>query len=300
MLVGKLGFKGGGILSNELTRRDGMSKIKRSQITGMNFHYLHYPLNYFLDAMVNYRFEQIELWGAAPHLYVEDLSLSAVRQIRREIKQRELKVVCFTPEQCMYPINLAAKEVEIRERSIGYFKKSMDAAIELEAPLVLVTAGWGYRNESRVEAWSRTQDSLEQLTAYAQKQGIVLVLEPLQKIESNLICTLPDLKEMLDAIPSPYLKGMVDTIPLAVEGEELAGYFEQLQADFVHIHFIDGNPEGHLAWGDGSLPLETYINTLVNYNYNGALTLEFTSSQYLLNPNEAIEKSLRNLAPFIV
>ncbi|MBT2700764.1 protein FrlC [Neobacillus sp. B4I6] len=277
-----------------------MGKIKRSQITGMNFHYLHYPLDYFLDAMVKYEFEKIELWGAAPHLYVEDLSLTAIRAIKKEIARRDLEVVCFTPEQCMYPINLAAKESAIRERSVAYFKKSIDAALELEAPMVLVTAGWGYRNESRREAWSRTQDSLEQLTAYAEKQGTVLALEPLQKIESNLINTLPDLKEMLDSIHSPALKGMVDTIPLAVEGEALASYFEELREDFVHIHFIDGDPGGHLAWGDGSLPLEKYMKTLGDHNYNRALTLEFTSSQYLIDPNQAVEKSLRSLAPFLV
>ncbi|WP_257347315.1 TIM barrel protein [Pseudalkalibacillus decolorationis] len=276
-----------------------MGEIKRSQITGMNFHYLHYPLDYFLDAMVHYQFEHIELWGAAPHLYVEDLSLSDIRGIRAEINRRELKVVCFTPEQCMYPINLAAREKEIRERSVHYFKKSIDAAVELRAPMVLVTAGWGYRNETREEAWNRTNDSLQQLTDYAEKEGIVLALEPLQKIESNLICTLPDLVEMLDSVRSPFLKGMVDTIPLAVEGEELVGYFEQLRDNFVHIHFIDGNPSGHLAWGDGNLPLEKYLNTLADYNYNGALTLEFTSSQYLLNPNKAIETSLKRLAPFL-
>lgn len=277
-----------------------MESIKRSQITGMNFHYLHYPLEYFLDAMVNFQVEQIELWGAAPHLYVEDLTISEISNIKREIDQRELKVVCFTPEQCMYPINLAAKEKNLRERSIAYFKKSIDTAVELETPMVLVTAGWGYRNESREEAWNRTKDSIEQLTSYAEKQGIVLALEPLQKIESNLINTLPDLKEMLNSISSPSLKGMVDTIPLAVEGEELADYFKQLQDDFVHIHFIDGNPGGHLAWGDGSLPLEKYMKTLSEHQYNGALTLEFTSSQYLLDPNKAFEASLKTLSPYFV
>ncbi|WP_144550469.1 sugar phosphate isomerase/epimerase [Bacillus sp. X1(2014)] len=277
-----------------------MGKIKRSQITGMNFHYLHFPLDYFLDAMVKYEFEKIELWGAAPHLYVEELSLAEIHAIKKGIDQRGLEVVCFTPEQCMYPINLAAKEPAIRERSIAYFKKSIEAAIELEAPMVLVTAGWGYRNEGRQEALNRTQDSLEQLSSYAEKQGIILALEPLQKIESNLITTLPELKEMLGTVSSPHLKGMVDTIPLAVEGEELASYFEQLQDDFVHIHFIDGNPSGHLAWGDGSLPLEKYMKTLGDYNYNRALTLEFTSSQYLIDPNEAVEKSLRSLAPYLV
>ncbi|MEH7384516.1 TIM barrel protein [Bacillus sp. JJ1521] len=276
-----------------------MTKINRSQITGMNFHYLHYPLQYFLDSMVNYRFRRIELWGAAPHFYVEDLTVSEIRHIKKEIETRELEVICFTPEQCMYPINLAAKETTICERSINYFKKSIDAAVELEAPMVLVTAGWGYRNESRSDALRRARDSLEKLTVYADEQGIVLALEPLQKVESNLICTLADLKEMLHEIQSPNLKGMVDTIPLAVEGECLASYFTELQDDFVHIHFIDGNPNGHLAWGDGNLPLEKWIKTLSDNQYEGALTLEFTSSQYLQDPNAAIEQSLRALEPYL-
>ncbi|AST91056.1 hypothetical protein BC6307_07065 [Sutcliffiella cohnii] len=273
--------------------------MKRSQITGMNFHYLHYPLEYFLDAMVTYEFEKIELWGASPHLYVEDLNLREVRQIKKEIDKRELKVVCFTPEQCMYPINLSAKEARIRERSVNYFKKSMDAAIEIEAPMVLVTVGWGYRNESKEEALKRTRDSLEQLTAYAEERNITLALEPLQKVESNLICTLADLKEMLSSVPSMYLKGMVDTIPMAVEGESLANYLEELGNDLVHIHFIDGNPTGHLAWGDGTLPIQTYIETLEKYQYRGALTLEFTSYQYLQNPNQAIERTLKTLQPYL-
>lgn len=277
-----------------------MKKVNRKQITGMNFHYLHYPLPYFLDSMVKYEFEQIELWGAAPHVYVEDLSYQDIRRIKKEIDQRQLKVVCFTPEQCMYPINLSARELEMRERSIRYFQKSIDAAIELESPMVLVTAGWGYRNEGVDEALIRTRDSLERLSRYAEKNGIVLALEPLQKVESNIINTLPELKALLKHVSSPFLKGMVDTVPLAVEGENLSNYFEDLGDQLAHIHFIDGNPAGHLAWGDGSHPLENYVQTLVQYDYQGALTLEFTSSQYLLDPNKAIEASLKTLAPYLI
>jgi len=274
-----------------------VKKISRKQITGMNFHYLHYPFQYFLDAMVKFEFQQIEVWGAAPHLYIEDLSLQDIRLIRGEIHQRDLSVVCFTPEQCMYPINLAAREREIRERSIRYFQKSIEAAVELESPMVLVTAGWGYRNESREEALKRSKASLDFLSTYAEKEGIVLALEPLQKVESNIVNTLPDLTELLNDVSSPNLKGMVDTIPMSVEGENLATYCEQLE--LAHIHFIDGKPTGHLAWGDGNLPLESYIQALVQHDYEGALTLEFTSTQYLLNPNEAIEKSLKTLAPYL-
>ncbi|WP_160724175.1 sugar phosphate isomerase/epimerase family protein [Bacillus sp. USDA818B3_A] len=269
-----------------------MSKITRGQITGMNFHYKHYPLEYFLDAMVRYECKNIELWGASPHFYVDELTLHEMKNIKREIDRRNLSVVCFTPEQCVYPINLAAKEERIRERSIQYFIKSAEAAKELEAPLLLVTPGWGYENEDRHEAWKRTRDSLEKLSKVAGELGLTLALEPLTRVESNIINDAKSLKAMLKEVNSPFLKGMIDTIPMALANEDFNDYFSILKDEIVHIHFIDGKPEGHLVWGDGVLPLQRYMDQLSHHGYQGSLTLEYTSYQYVQNPNEAMERTL--------
>jgi len=269
-----------------------MSRITRDQITGMNFHYKHYPLEYFLDAMVRYECKNIELWGASPHFYVDELTLQDMRNIKREIDRRNLSVVCFTPEQCVYPINLAAKENRIRERSIQYFIKSAEAAKELAAPLLLVTPGWGYENEDRQEAWKRTRDSLEKLSTVAGELELTLALEPLTRVESNIIYDAKLLKAMLDEVNSPFLKGMIDTIPMALANEDFNDYFSLLKDEIAHIHFIDGKPEGHLVWGDGVLPLQKYMDQLSRHGYQGSLTLEYTSYQYVQNPDEAIERTL--------
>ncbi|WP_223594867.1 sugar phosphate isomerase/epimerase family protein [Neobacillus bataviensis] len=276
-----------------------MVKITRDQITGMNFHYKHYPLEYFLDAMVRYEFKNIELWGASPHFYVEEMSIQDIRNVKKEIDRRDLSVVCFTPEQCVYPINLAAKEKRIRENSIQYFIKSAEAAKELEAPMLLVTPGWGYENEDRQEAWKRTRDSLEKLAGIAAELDLTLAFEPLTRMESNLVNDAKSLKAMLDEVNSPNLKGMIDTIPMALTKEDFLDYHNLLNQDLVHIHFIDGKPEGHLAWGDGVLPLQKYIDQLSQIGYKGFLTLEYTSYQYVQNPDAAIEKSLEVLSSII-
>jgi fructoselysine 3-epimerase len=125
-----------------------------------------------------------------------------------------------------------------------------------------------------------------------------VVLEPLTRNESNLVNNLGSLKRMLDEIQSPKLAAMADTIPMALAGENFTDYIGHLGDDFVHVHFIDG-PDGHLAWGDGNLPLDQYIEQLVRGNYAGSLTLEFTSSQYVKDPDLAIEKTLDRLSPFL-
>jgi fructoselysine 3-epimerase len=277
-----------------------MSKITRNQLTGMNFHYKHYPFEYFLDAMVRYELNNIEIWGASPHFYVENMSISDIRNVKKEIDKRALSVVCFTPEQCVYPINIAAKEDDIREKSIQYFIKSASAAKELDAPLLLVTPGWGYENEPKEEAWKRSQDSLERLTNVVAELDIVMALEPLTRVESNLIHNVASLKQMLDQVNSPHLKGMIDTIPMALAGEDFTDYFNELKEDLVHIHFIDGKPEGHLVWGDGVLPLDKYIHQLSQADYKGFLSLEYTSYQYVQDPDLAIERTLKAISNMIV
>lgn len=262
----------------------------------MNFHYKHYPFEYFLDAMVRYDFQNIEIWGASPHLYVDDMTLQEIRNIKKEINRRNLSVVCFTPEQCVYPINLAAKEESIREKSLHYFIKSAEAAKELDAPLLLVTPGWGYENEDKNEAWKRSRDSLEKLSEIAARLDLVLALEPLTRVESNIINDSRSLALMLNEVNSPSLKGMIDTIPMALAGEDFRDYFSALNEDIVHIHFIDGKPDSHLVWGDGILPLESYIDQLNQAGYKGALSLEYTFYQYVQEPDLAIERTFKALS----
>jgi protein FrlC len=276
-----------------------MVKITRDQIVGMNFHYKHYPLEYFLDSMVRYGFKNIELWGASPHFYVNDMSVHEMEKVKKEIDRRDLSVVCFTPEQCVYPINLAAKEDQIRDKSIQYFIKSAEAAKVLEAPMLLVTPGWGYENEDRQEAWKRLRDSLEQLCKTAEELELILAFEPLTRVESNLVNNAAALKLLLDEVNSPKLKGMIDTIPMALAQEDFLDYDRLLKEDLVHVHFIDGKPEGHHVWGDGVLPLEKYIEQLEQIGYKGALTLEYTSYQYVQDPDAAIERTLKALSGVI-
>jgi protein FrlC len=273
-----------------------MAKLSRSQLTGMNFHYKHYPFEYFLDAMVRYELNNIELWGASPHFYVENMSVQEIRNVKKEIDRRDLSVICFTPEQCVYPINIAAKEVDIRENSIQYFKKSALAAKELDSPLLLVTPGWGYENEEEEEAWKRSEESLEKLAQVAGELDLTLALEPLTRMETNIIHNAAQLKKMLEGVNHPNLKGMIDTIPMALAREDFTDYFNSMNEDIVHIHFIDGKPEGHLVWGDGVLPLETYIEQLDQANYKGFLSLEYTSYQYVQNPDDAMERTMKTLS----
>lgn len=60
---------------------------------------------------------------------------------------------------------------------------------------ILLTSGYGYFDEPKEQAWARMVDSLGQLSRKAEKEGVVLVLEPIRTDETNLVTDLPSLKE---------------------------------------------------------------------------------------------------------
>lgn len=88
---------------------------------------------------------------------------------------------------------------------------------------------------------------------------------------------------------------MIDTIPMALAGEHPAQYLEALGDRLVHVHFIDGAPRGHLAWGDGILDMEGYLKEFDDYGYSGYLSLEITDGRYFTDPSASVKQSIKRL-----
>ena len=270
-----------------------MHRLDPRQLCAMNFHYFRHAFDRYLDDVVASGLRQIELWAAAPHFHLGDETLASGRRLAGAVRARGLEIVCFTPEQCLYPVNLAAREEAMRERSLRMFLDSLDLAVEMGIPALLVTPGWGYVGESVSEAWAYSRDGLAILARRAERLGLVLLLEPLTPTESNLINTAQDLRRMIDDIGSPQIHAILDTVAMAVAGDTVADYVRLFGTKLSHVHLIDGDLDGsHLAWGDGSLSLEPMLRDLQAGGYTGALSLEFTSPRYWLEPLTPLRDSV--------
>lgn len=268
------------------------NKLKFSQLSGMDLHYMHWPIEYFLDSLVDEGLSAVELWGAAPHLHVDDATPELIRDVRKMISDRGLELVCYTPETVIYPINIAAREQHIRERSIKFLKRAVEVTAELGCPMMLLTPGWGYLNEPKEEALKRAMGSIADITAHAERIGVLLALEHLSPISSNLINTAADLRHAVDEISSKNLKAMLDTCQVCLVGEHIRDYIKILGDDLVHVHIVDGTPGGHLAFGDGNIPLREFVDALGESGYSGHLSMEISDRRYFMDPSSADRQSI--------
>ena len=280
-----------------------MSTLRLAQVSAMGQCYAWFPLERFLDAAAREGIGAVEVWGGAPHLCPEDWTPSRSRWLRGEIERRGLKLSCYTPELLMYPINIAADEEPLRERSIQYFFRHLEVAADLGATQMLIGSGTGYLTEPFEEVWARSRESLVRLAERAGHLSVALALETLQPRETNLVNTLATAKRMLDEVGSPHLHSCLDTETMEVVGDTISGYFDALGNRVGHVHLTDGLEgrlgSGHLAWGDGSLPLGAYLEELERRDYQGFLTLEALNARYLRDPDAALHQSVTVLRQYL-
>lgn len=105
---------------------------------------------------------------------------------------------------------------------------------------------------------------------------------------------------MLDEVNHPNLKAMIDTTAMGVAGETIDQWFDILGEDIIHMHFIDGNPYGHLIWGDGTHDLKEFLSALKRHNYTGYLGQEITEFDYFNDPAAADLRNMKAYEPYII
>lgn len=275
-----------------------MKNLKESQILTSNYPYGRYSLNYALDSLQRIGAQRIEFYACFPHFHMDDVESSDLKALQKKLRDRALAVECFTPEQCLYPVNIAARNMNARKRSLDVFKKAILYGAELGARYVVALAGYGTLDEDESYAWARSVESLGILGDVADSCGVTLVLETSPR-EYTTTHNSKDVVRMLQEVGSPAIKGMIDTATLGFSGETMKQAIDDLEGNLRHIHIADGVPNGHLVLGEGVLDLVDMLKELDDIGYQGALSLEILNDKYVRDPHTAMEISYERLKKYI-
>lgn len=272
--------------------------LKREQLIGANFSFQHRPFQSVVQQLSQMGFKRMELWGIAPHLDLYHSNSTRRAELNAILDDNGISVHCFTPEQVLYPINIASGDRVYREKSVECFLKAADISAELGASYLFLTPGRGFECESRDVAWAHSVESLSKIAAYAANLGIKCLLEPLQRLESNIVNDAKDLAQLWQDLNMENIDLVLDLVAMAVAGDQVGDYVELFGKRLTHIHIVDGTPSGHLVWGDGTLPLDDYLADISHYSFEGTLTFEpFGNGSYALNPASAWRRCLEASAP---
>ncbi|MBC8586393.1 sugar phosphate isomerase/epimerase family protein [Youxingia wuxianensis] len=281
-----------------------MSKITMDNMSVMSVCYTRYSLEYTMESIAGAGLKQFEFYAGSPHYTSFDYpdpkeKAARLDYIVKLLQKNNLKLSCLTAENCIYPINIAAKEDELREISVQHYLDYVDDAVTLGSPALFMCSGFGYYNEPAEPAFQRSMESIKRICEKAEKKGICLFLEQLAPDESNLVYDLKTLKKMIDQVNSPALKICVDTVAMEVQKETIEEYYRIFPDKIAHVHMQDGTPQGHLVAGEGNADFKKYLDTLRKYDFKGAITTEINNDIYLRDPDAALRKALAYLRPLL-
>lgn len=268
--------------------------MENSQLCAANYHFRRYTLEYFLDSVERLGFDSIELWASGPHLHLEDFEKNDLDNLKRAIKAHHLKLACFTPEQCVYAVSVSHPDKRYRDRSIDFFKQHIEAAARLDCNRMVVSTGVAYLDIDPEDAFGWCVDAFAEISRKAETEGVTLALEPFTKFTTHICNEASQLMRLLREVNSPMLKGLADTDVIATTGVDTFDTFVGMlgRENLVHVHFVDGNPGGHLIPGDGLLNLDKALQSLKDIDYKGYLGLEILDRRYILDPAEAMKQAM--------
>lgn len=178
--------------------------------------------------------------------------------------------------------NISSADVKEHQGGIDYLNYAIETAASLGANIVggpltgnpLVFAGRPPQpvdETERLARKTRCVDALTKVASTASEHSVTLAVEPLNRFESDVLCTTQQGLELLDAIDQPSVKLMLDTFHMAMEESSIA---EAIRLAGPRIAHFQAN-ENHRGFpGTGSVDWVSVCRALHEVNYSGPISLE--------------------------
>lgn len=273
-----------------------MKLVDIDRLSVLNLHYNNYTLDYFLDCQQELGVKCVELLAAHQGLWLDDHGYQDPVPIKEKLDDHGLTCPVFTPENCSYGYQFAAKEPELKERCFRYFSNGIKFGHELGATILEANSGWGYWNEPEEEGFKRSVEMFQRLSEVAAENDMMIACESLRPQESLIGWRIDQIKHLFDEVNHPNFKVMIDLTAMSVAGETIQQWFDTFGAEnIIHSHFQDCNPYGHFVWGDGNRNLKQDILDMLNNGYTGKFTQELTDGKYFADPFYHDKRNMRNL-----
>ena len=273
-----------------------MKLIDISRISVLSLHYNNYTLDYFLDCQAKLGIKNVELLSAHQGLWMDEYGYQDPAPIRRKLEDRGLSCPVFTPENCAYGYQFAAKEPEAIDRTFRYFANGIRFGAELGAKILEANSGWGYWNEPEEEGFKRSAEMHSRLAEVAKEYGMTIACESLRPQETRIGYRLDQIKRLFDTVNHPNFKVMIDLTAMCVQGETVQRWFDTFGAEnIIHSHFQECDPYGHYVWGDGKQNLHDMLCAFLDNGYTGLFSQELTDGSYFGDPFYHDQRNMRIL-----
>jgi sugar phosphate isomerase/epimerase len=192
-------------------------------------------------------------------------------------------------------LSIADTRKNARETAIRSVTGFLDFADKCGAPILIIGLVRGRVPErySRLKYMKLFRETVERIAESARDRSMMLVVEPINRYETNVINTVEDALIFEKELQHDNVKIMVDTFHMNIEERDIGEAIIKGGDRIKHVHLADSN---RLAPGLGHIDFRGIINCLNRINYEGYL-----SAEIMLKPTfeEAAEHTIRKISELL-
>lgn len=160
----------------------------------------------------------------------------------------------------------------IRERARDFIHEIIDAGAALGAPAIVGSIqGRAEGVVTREQALAWLAEAFVELGDYAERRGVPLLCEPLNRYETNLLNRVVDTAQWLRASGARNVRLVADLFHMNIEEASSAAALREAGESIGHVHFADSNRR---AVGFGQTAIAPIVGALREIGYAGYLAAE--------------------------
>lgn len=195
-------------------------------------------------------------------------------KVKEIMEERGLGCPAITTGQVFADLDLyfTHTSLEKRRQVIQMFRSFIDIARIFGAMVNMGRVrGFIAPGETFQSTKEKFLNTLRPIEEYARKSGVALILEPINRYESNFINNLDEAAELLREVNSPYVKMMPDLFHMNIEEPSIEKSLEKHRELIAYVHFADSN---RYSPGMGHLNFRSVVKTLRKIDYTGWISVE--------------------------
>jgi len=196
------------------------------------------------------------------------------KRLRALLEQHKLKLAAVGTGAgwLVHKFRLTDPDASVRERAQTFAGEIIDCAGQLGAPAIIGSMQGrcdGQIDRQQALAW--LGEALEQLAGRAARHNVPVLLEPLNRYETNVLNTVAESISFIKSLRATNVKLLADLFHMNIEEADTASALHTAGRRLGHVHFADSNRR---AIGFGHTNVEAIIAALREIRYDGWLSAE--------------------------
>jgi sugar phosphate isomerase/epimerase len=191
------------------------------------------------------------------------------------LRRYGLQLSAVATGQSFYSDGLSptSDDPEVRRRLDERMYRNIDLASPWEAMVVIggVRGTLTGSDDEQADQYQRAVDAVRRYGEYALEQNVSIVIEPINRYETNYINTIEDALEFIGDVDLDNLGVLADTFHMNIEEANLAESLRSAGDHLRHVQFTDSN---RLAAGRGHIDFQALGAVLEDFGYQGYLSTE--------------------------